>query len=81
MFTRVEVKDSYTTEFGGEVLGASFFLCDADINDKGEDPDIENLPTSKIGVGSKALCITTGNIYIFGPSLKWKKYKGVSILN
>lgn len=81
MFTRIEVKNGYTDELGGMITGASYYLCDADMDGDGKDPDIENLPTKEPGIGSKALCITSGNVYILGPSRVWKKYKGVSMLN
>lgn len=81
MYTRIEVKNGYTDSLGGQVLGASYFLCDADVGPDGKDPDIEFLPTKGIGPGSKALCITSGNVYILGPSKVWKKYKGVSMIN
>lgn len=81
MYSRIEVKNSYTNELGGVITGASYYLCDADPTLEGVDPDVANLPTEDIGIGSKALCIVSGNIYILGPSRVWKKYKGVSIMN
>jgi len=82
MYSRIEVKNGYINEFGGAIVGASYYLCDAEPTAAGVDPDVEKLPTSKeIGIGSKALCIVSGNIYILGPSRVWKKYKGVSIMS
>ena len=52
----------------------------AECNDN--EDDIKTLPvSSKVGIGSRALVIPTGNIYMFSPSKKWVKYSGVSILN
>lgn len=73
MYTLVDSKGGYIDSLGTTVAGASFFICD-------NDSDIENLP-KRVAVGSRALCIPTGNIYMFSPSKQWVKYKGVSILN
>lgn len=75
MYAKLNSEKNYINELGVEVLGASYFLCDSD-------EDIKDLPTgSNIGIGSRALVIPTGNIYMLSPSKKWVKYSGVSILN
>ena len=76
MFTKLDVKSNYINELGTSIVGASYFLCDAE-----DDADVATLPTTKVGVGSKALVIPTGHIYMLGPSRKWILYKGVSIMN
>ncbi len=73
MYTAVETKDDYYNTLGVKIKGASFYLCE-------EEGDITKLPT-KVGIGSRALVIPTGAIYMLGPSRKWIKYAGVSIMN
>ena len=77
MYSLVESKNNSVNGLGIEIKGASYYICDAE---DASDPDIKNLPTN-VGIGSKALCIYTGNIYMLGPSRKWVKYAGVSIMN
>ena len=74
MYANVETKDDYYNALGAKIKGASLFLCE-------EEGDIEKLPTSKVGIGSRAVVIPTGAIYMFGPSRRWIKYAGVSIMN
>ena len=76
MFAKLDTKSNYINELGTSITGASYFLCDAE-----DDADIETLPTTKIGVGSRALVIPTGHIYMLGPSRTWVLYNGVSIMN
>lgn len=76
MYAKLDTKSNYINELGTNIVGASYFLCDAD-----DDADISHLPTTKIGIGSKALVIPTGHIYMLGPSRTWVLYKGVSIMN
>lgn len=73
MYAVVETKDDYYNALGARIKGASFFLCE-------EAGDIAKLPT-KVGIGSRALVIPTGEIHMLGPSRKWIKYAGVSIMN
>ena len=74
-FARVSVEDSFYNTANIWVPGASQFLCE-------EEADIEKLPTepAKIAVGSIAMVIETGHIYIFGPSKKWLQYKGIAMV-
>ena len=74
MYAVVETKEDYYSNIGAIIKGASFFICE-------EAADVANLPTVKVGIGSRALVIPTGEIYMFGPSKKWIKYAGVSIMN
>lgn len=76
MYAKLNTESNYINELGTNIVGASYFLCDAD-----NDADVAYLPTSRIGVGSKALVIPTGHIYMLGPSRTWVLYKGVSIMN
>jgi len=75
MYSAVEVKDNYINALGASIKGASFYICDGE-----NDSDIEKLPKN-VGIGSRALVIQTGHIYMFGPSKKWSLYNGVSIMN
>lgn len=77
MYAAVSTQNGFYNEFGDKIKGATYFICDSQDD---SDPDIAKLPTN-CGVGSRALCIYTGHIYIFGPSKKWVLYKGVSVLN
>lgn len=77
MYAAVSTKDGFYNELGDKITGATYYICDAEDE---SDPDIANLPVNA-GVGSRALCIYTGHIYILGPSKKWVLYKGVSVLN
>ena len=75
MYAKLNSEKNYINALGVEIIGASYFLCDSE-------DDIKTLPvSSKVGIGSRALVIPTGNIYMFSPSKKWVKYSGVSILN
>lgn len=75
MYAKINSEKNYINGLGVEIIGASYFLCD-------NEDDIATLPaSSKVGIGSRALVIPTGNIYMFSPSKKWIKYSGVSILN
>ena len=75
MYAKLNSEKNYINALGVEIIGASYFLCDSA-------DDIASLPTSQqIGIGSRALVIPTGAIYMFSPSRKWMKYAGVSILN
>ena len=75
MYAKLNSEKNYINNLGVEIIGASYFLCD-------NEEDVENLPTGKdVGIGSRALVIPTGNIYMLSPSKKWVKYSGVSILN
>lgn len=76
MYAKLNVQSNYINELGTDIIGASYYLCDAD-----DDADISILPTTGIGIGSRALVIPTGHIYMLGPSRKWILYKGVSIMN
>ena len=73
MYTLVGTKDNYINGLGVTIEGASYFICDSD-------DDISHLPTT-LGVGSRAMVIPTGQIYMLSPSKVWTLYKGVSILN
>lgn len=73
MYFNLKEGKTYINELGMELKGVSNFLCE-------EEEDIKTLPIKDIGIGSRALVITTGHIYILGPSYKWLLYKGVSIL-
>jgi hypothetical protein len=73
MISVVETKDDYYNALGAKIKGASFYLCE-------EEADVSSLPT-KVGIGSRALVIPTGSIYMLGPSKRWIKYAGVSIMN
>ncbi len=75
MYALVESKDSFINELGTKLKGASFYICDGD-----EEAVVAKLPKI-VGVGSRALFIESGHIYMFGPSKQWILYKGVSILN
>lgn len=75
MYAKLNSEKNYINELGVEIAGASYFLCDSE-------DDVEQLPKGRnIGIGSRALVIPTGNIYMFSPSRQWTKYSGVSILN
>ena len=75
MYAKLNSEKNYINNLGVEIIGASYFLCD-------NEEDVANLPTGKdVGIGSRALVIPTGNIYMLSPSKKWVKYSGVSILN
>jgi len=75
MYTVVETRDNYINGLGTIIKGASNFICDGD-----EAEVVAKLPKT-VGVGSRALFIESGHIYMFGPSRQWILYKGVSILN
>lgn len=75
MYTKLSTSNSYINELGTSITGASYFICDAE-----DDGDISDLPTN-VGIGSRALVIPTGHIYMLGPSRTWILYKGVSIMN
>lgn len=75
MYAKLNSEKNYINNLGVEIIGASYFLCD-------NEEDVANLPTGKdVGIGSRALVIPTGSIYMLSPSKKWVKYSGVSILN
>ena len=75
MYAKLNSEKNYINNLGVEIIGASYFLCD-------NEEDVANLPTKEdIGIGSRALVIPTGSIYMLSPSKKWVKYSGVSILN
>ena len=76
MYSVVETRDDFYNALGARIKGATFYLCDSE-----DDADIEKLPTERIGIGSRALVIPTGHIYMLGPSRKWILYNGVSIMN
>lgn len=73
MISRVSVENNTINDLGISVTGASYFICE-------EEGDVLHLPTDNIGIGSRALVIPTGQIYMLGGSRKWILYKGVSIL-
>ncbi len=75
MYSKVSSDKGYINELGIHIGGASYFLCDGD-----EDSDIEDLPVNGVGIGSRALVIPTGHVYILGPSRVWKQYPGVSMI-
>ena len=75
MCANLNSEKNYINGRGVEIIGASYFRCD-------NEDDVATLPVSaKVGIGSRALVIPTGSIYMFSPSKKWVKYSGVSILN
>lgn len=75
MYAKLNSEKNYINALGVEILGASYFICDSE-------DDVSTLPVSQsIGIGSRALVIPTGAIYMLGPSRTWIKYAGVSILN
>lgn len=84
MYAKVSKEDNFYTELGTYVKGASYFLmdCEPKTDESGviTIEDVDKLPTD-VGVGSKALHIQTALVYMFGPSKKWIKYNGSSILN
>lgn len=75
MIARVSIEDSFYNAANIYVAGASQFICE-------DEEDVALLPpkSDKTAVGSRAMVISTGNIYILGPSRGWQKYKGVSII-
>ena len=75
MYSKLSTENNYINELGTHIKGASYFICDGD-----DDSDVEYLPTTGIGIGSRALVIPTGHIYILGPSRVWKLYPGVSMV-
>lgn len=79
MYAIVDVKNSYTNELGIEIEGASHYISDA-VSEDAEIIEKATWPTN-VGIGSRVLVISTGHIYMFGPSKKWVLYKGVSIMN
>lgn len=85
MYSRISKEDNFYTELGAYVEGASYYLmdCEPRTDESGAViiDDVERLPVVGVGVGSKALHIQTGLIYIYGPSQGWIKYNGSSILN
>ena len=75
MYAKLNSERNYINALGVEIVGASYFLCDSE-------EDVASLPTSQhIGIGSRALVIPTGAIYMLSPSRQWMKDAGVSILN
>ena len=76
MYALVSRQSGFFDQLGTDIKGASYYICDGE----SEEEDIEKLPT-KVGIGSRALCIQTGHVYVLGPSKKWVLYKGVSVLN
>ena len=75
MYAKLNSEKNYIIGLVVDIIGASYFLCD-------NEDDVATLPVSaKVGIGSRALVIPTGSIYMFSPSKKWVKYSGVSILN
>lgn len=84
MYAKISKENDFYTELGTHVKGVSYFLMDCEpITDESGAiliEDVDKLPTN-VGVGSKALHIQTALVYMFGPSKKWIKYNGSSILN
>ena len=76
MHALVSKQSSFYGELGGDIKGASYYICDA----ANDEDDVKNLPKT-VGIGSRALCIQTGHVYVFGPSKTWVLYKGVSVIN
>lgn len=74
MWAKISEKASYLNRDGLTIQGAAQYLCE-------EAADIENLPTATVAVGSSAILIPTGDVYILGPSRRWIKYNGISMLN
>ena len=75
MYAKLNSEKNYINNLGVEIIGASYFLCD-------NEEDVANLPTGKdVGIGSRALVIPTGSIYMLSPSKQWVECSGVSILN
>ena len=74
MWSRISEKPKYINNQGLTIKGASQYLCESE-------DDIATLPTEKVVVGSSALVIPTGSVYILGPSRKWIKYNGVAVFN
>lgn len=74
-FARISLDEGFYNTAHMYVPGASQYICESD-------DDIAKLPTddTKITIGSRAMVIPTGEVYIFGPSKKWIKYKGVAIM-
>ena len=54
------------TKISSEQYGVGGFLCDSA-------SDVSNLPT-KTGVGSVALCVDDGKIYILNGSREWVEF-------
>lgn len=73
MYAAVDTRDDYYNALGARIKGATFYLCE-------EEGDIQRLPKT-VGIGSRALVIPTGKIYMLGPSRNWLPYAGVSIMN
>lgn len=84
MWAKINKENPFYTDLGIKVDGASYFLmdCETSTDESGAIviEDVNKLPTN-VGVGSKALHIQTALVYMFGPSKKWIKYNGSSILN
>lgn len=74
MYAAVDTKEDYYNALGAKIKGATFYLCE-------NEDDVSKLPTDRVGIGSRALVIPTGSIYMLGPSRIWIKYAGVSIMN
>ena len=81
MWAIVNREKDYTSGAGIKIDGASGFLCET-VDDVLNGPNslAEAVKKDKsIGVGSTATIISTGEVYILGPSKTWIKYGGVSI--
>lgn len=75
MYSLIETSSNYIDVLGTTIKGASYYICD-------DESDIAKLPTNKsVGIGSRALCIESGAIFMLSPSRVWKKYKGVSMIH
>lgn len=74
MWAKISEKVSYLNKDGLTIKGASQYLCE-------EAADIDRLPTDKVTVGSSAVVIPTGEVYLLGPSRRWIKYNGVAVFN
>lgn len=72
---RVSLDEGFYNTAHMYVPGASQYICESE-------DDVAKLPKddAKVAVGSRAMVIPTGNVYIFGPSKTWIKYKGISIV-
>lgn len=71
---KISQADSFYNSANIRVPGASQYLCDSEA-------DVENLPLAKVAIGSRAMVIETGHIYILGPSKKWVQYKGIAMMD
>ena len=64
---RITVADPFYNTADLYVEGTSQYICE-------EEADVAKLPTNgKVAVGSRAVVIPTGEVYILGPTKGWIK--------